>query len=395
MRLLALLAAGLLALVVGSAAIAGADPSVARYAKNPQKCKNRRTKRCHHKKGPSQPVKLPAKFFGVNPNFGIPSEQDFARMKAGGVATYRTPLYWSNVEYERGTYNWDRSQIDEAISRAAKAGVDVMPFIWGTPLWMKGSEQNLPVDTPEERQAWADFLKAVVGRYGPGGSFWDEHAPGTADPVPARAIRAWQIWNEANYHYFAFPASPERYGELLKVAGAAIRQADPGAKIVTGGIFGKPSSRYPKGMYATAFLKRLYKVPGIKQSFDAVALHPYASEAVLMKPQITAIRSIMDGAGDNRAQIWLTEFGWGSGKTSPENSFLKGLMGQKAELIAAYKMLATNQRKWKIGRTYYFSWGDSPALNTCSLCYTSGLFTVSDKAKPSWYGLVKLTGGSP
>ncbi|MFN8161845.1 MAG: glycosyl hydrolase [Solirubrobacterales bacterium] len=386
----------LLSLAVGPAAgVAGGPAAAAKQASQraKHKCKKRRARRCHRKKHPKP--KLPRNFYGINPNYGFPSQQEFNRMKAGGIASYRLPMYWSNVEYTKGVYNWDRSKVDMVMERAVKARLDVLPFVVGTPYWMNGDETVLPIKSAEQEQAWADFLKAVVHRYGPGGTFWAEHAPGTADPVPARPIWALQIWNEENYHYFAYPASPEDYGELLKVAAQAIRSVDPRIRIVTGGLFGRPSGGYPNAMYSTEFLRRLYQVPGARSSFDAVALHPYASRAEYMKPQIAAIRSIMDAAGDSKKQIWLTEFGWGSGDPSPENSFLRGLIGQKTELVSAYRMLTEKLRRWRIGRTYYFSWSDSTSPHPCNLCSTSGLFRVNGTAKPAWYGLVKLTGGTP
>ena len=69
------------------------------------------------------------------------------------------------------------------------------------------------------RKAWTQkFLEAAVKRYGPGGEFWATSTPAPApvvqyEPAVPRPlpIRTWQIWNEANFFYFAYPASPQRY----------------------------------------------------------------------------------------------------------------------------------------------------------------------------------------
>ncbi len=119
----------------------------------------------------------------------------------------------------------------------------------------------------------------AVERYGPRGSFWEEHAPGSKDPLPRLPIHAWQIWNEENFFYFTKPASPTRYAKLLAISRRAIHRADPRATVVIGGLFGNPKQSPPAAMDAADFLDRLYRVRGAKADFDAVALHPYAADA--------------------------------------------------------------------------------------------------------------------
>ncbi len=57
-------------------------------------------------------------------------------------------------------------------------------------------------------------------------------------------------------------------------------------------------------------------------------------------------------------------------------------------------MLRRNRARWRIGRTYWFSWDDDPDSN-CAICGGSGLFTFAGKPKPAWYAFVKQTGGKP
>ena len=181
------------------------------------------------------------------------------------------------------------------------------------------------------------------------------------------------------------------YARLLKLASKTIKAADPGATVVLGGLYGR--KWLPNTLSAVGFLRRLYKVKGIKSSFDAVALHPYAFNVWIMRKEIVGIRSVMKKARDRRTPLWLTEFGWGSGNDLT-NSFDKGPQGQRSELVNAYRILIARQRRWRIGRTYWFSWSDAhpPA---CFYCTSSGLFTVDGKPKPAWYGFVGITHGKP
>ena len=64
----------------------------------------------------------------------------------------------------------------------------------------------VPPRTAETRTAFGDFAAAAVRRYGPGGSFWDQHRA-----LPYRPIETWQLWNEPNLSSFYRPGGrPER-----------------------------------------------------------------------------------------------------------------------------------------------------------------------------------------
>ena len=48
------------------------------------------------------------------------------------------------------------------------------------------------------------------------------------------------------------------------------------------------------------FSPQLYRFKGIKSTFDAVGLHPYASDVRRMRTQIVGIRRVMEKARDGR-----------------------------------------------------------------------------------------------
>jgi hypothetical protein len=305
-------------------------------------------------------------------------------MNRGGIRTYRIPLSWSTAWPEPGTFNW--KPFDSRVAGAAAARLNVLPIMLSTPQWVDESSRSLPVDTLVQRDLWEVFLERAVGRYGPHGSFWSAHPS-----LPYEPIRAWQIWNEENAVWFTDPVSVSRYARLLKISSRALRNADPKARVVIGGLYGRPS---PDGgaLSAKAFLTQLYGFKGIRSAFDAVALHPYASDVEDMRSQIVEVRSVMRTAGDTATSLWIDEFGWGSGYE--RLTFDKGPEGQMTTLVDAFKMLIENQRRWRIGRTYWFSWEDGPPP-TCYYCATGGLFTVNLTPKPAWYGYVGVTGGQP
>ena len=105
-------------------------------------------------------------------------------MKAGGIESIRWPLGWAGVQpTAKGGYDW--AGFDEVVAVAARQGLTVLPFFYGTPRWLARKETKLPIDSGRARKAWTAFLAAAVKRYGPGGEFWAERAPGTVQYAPA------------------------------------------------------------------------------------------------------------------------------------------------------------------------------------------------------------------
>ena len=328
---------------------------------------------------------VPKRFWGVNPVVS-PSGAEVARLKRGRVDTVRYPIYWSVVERDRGSFDW--SGFDGVLARAAARNIDVLPYVYGTPSWLAGDSRTLPVATKAQRGAWARFLRAAVRRYGRGGTFWRER-PG----LRRLPVKTWQLWNEQNYFYFAKPVSPRRYAALLKHSARVMRGVDPRVKILLGGMFGWPAARPPRAYRAAGFLRRMYRIKGVRQSFDGVALHPYSPSAKYVKPQVRGIRRAMRAFGDGRKGLWITEISWASSR--PGTPFGKGRKGQARELGRAFSVLRRNQRRWRLRRVFWFSLTDDPRPEACSFCDASGLFTARFRAKPAWHRFVSFTGGRP
>ena len=170
----------------------------------------------------------------------------------------------------------------------------VLPFVWGTPSWAAARA---------DRTAGAERLAAPRLGHVParGGAALRARrrilarTPG-ADPEP---IRHWEIWNEENIVTFA-EADPPRFATLMRMAGRAIHGADPGAKVILGGFFGRPL-QIPPNVASGDFLNRIYRAGNVKPYFDGVALHPYVADAErdgaadrnlrrIMRPTATAAR---------------------------------------------------------------------------------------------------------
>lgn len=337
---------------------------------------------------PASAQALPRGFFGIAPQTPL-RDSDFARMQGGGVETIRVPLSWAATQRSpRSDYDW--SGLDAAMTEAARHRIGILPVLGTSPGWATGNWRKMPVDSGRARRGWAEFVRAAVERYGPGGEFWTEHAPGTDQPLPPTPIRAWQVWNEENFFYFVKPVSPGRFARLLAITRPAIRSADPRAEIVLGGLFGAPKQRPPRALDAVDFLDQLYRRGGVKANFDAVALHPYAADVAELRRQVEAVRQTMARHGDRRAGLYITEMGWGSAYNPRTVAFEVGLQGQARELRGAYRYLIANHGRLKLKQVDWFSWKDLPGA--CNFCDSSGLFRAGAKfrPKPAWRAFVSF-----
>jgi hypothetical protein len=349
---------------------------------------------------------VPAKFWGVVPQ-SLPTTEQFARIKLGGVDSIRIPISWGSIQSNPSpSAKLEWSGVDQAVRGAAQAGIDVLPFVYGAPTWavpaapVPGSHgrtfapRNLPA-TGAARAAWVAFLQRAVARYGPSGSFWVEN-----HGLPERPIRTWQIWNEENFKYFVVRPNPAEYGKLVKASSTAIKSVDPGAKILLGGMFAQPKEaefkvKPPQAYFASDFLAKMYRgTPGIKSKFNAIALHPYTSNYPKLIPDIEEVRAVLKANHDAGKGLWITELGWSSETPNTADAFAKGVGGQVKQLKGAFATLIRNQANWHLQGVYWFSLEDGPPA-ACNFCGGAGLFAPGFFPKPSWRAYTKFAGGQP
>jgi hypothetical protein len=336
----------------------------------------------------------PNPFYGV-----IPIEQmqegEFTRLGAAGIGTLRLPVIWRQIEQAPDSYDW--SGLDYYVGNAARAGVEVLPFPYTSPQWaVSGCSgeikcQNVPpINSAESREAWQDFLRDLIARYGQNGEFW------AANPdIPAMPIKTVQIWNEPSSPTYWKNPNAGQYAELVKLSSETIRAEIPDARILLAGLFGTPQGKDAAKNVVWKFLGRLYKTQGIEDYFDAVALHPYAPDIDGLETQLRKSRQKMQRAGDAGAEIVVTEIGWGSARPHGDRPLIKGKKGQKRLLNQSYRFLSQQRAKYNIGGIIWYAWRD-PGYDVegCEFCGSAGLFKEKGGAKPAWNALVKFTGGS-
>jgi polysaccharide biosynthesis protein PslG len=306
-------------------------------------------------------------FYGVISAEPLPSEEQLARLGEGGVGTLRINLAWGSVQPgPDAPYDW--SHYDPVVRSAADNGIRVLATVYSTPSWAAASSETPPLGPL--RAAFADFVRAAVERYGAGGTFWAEHPE-----VQELPITDWQAWNEPNFAHFWKPdPDAAQYLELLREFSSVIRDADPEARIMLGGLFPTPAD----GIALERFLTALYE-DGARPLFDAVALHPYARTPADALARVQQAREIMRRFGDTDKPIWITEVGWASRGTPP--ALVVGPAGQADYVKKTFDLAAAERDRLGIAAVVWYSLNDTPGPLWVGHC---GLFTVDGTAKPAW-----------
>jgi polysaccharide biosynthesis protein PslG len=328
---------------------------------------------------------LPPGFIGISPQ-NPSNAKDFRLMREAGIRSARLPLYWSGVQTQPpGAVKPDWAGFDREVELAAEEGIEVMPFVLGTPDWVAPKIIDLPVGSAWQRSAWLGFLREAVRRYGLEGEFWEEHTK--LDYLP---IRSWEIWNEENIVTFATRPDPAKFAVLIRISGRLLHHENPGSRVIVGGLFGRPL-QVPPNVASGDYVTRLYRAHDVKRYFDGIGLHPYVADARAMGAQLTNLRRIMRLHGDGATPLYVTELGWGS--QSGPTRWQRGLWGQANQLDKAFGMLSANRLRWRVGGAWWFTWTDEGG--GCSFCRSAGLLTEKREAKPAWYRFNEWTGGDP
>jgi hypothetical protein len=289
---------------------------------------------------------------------GLNLEREAATMARAGVESLRAPFYWSRMQayppsvaaavaksggplrvvHGVPTY-WGPS--DRIVEAAARHGISILPVVLGAPGWAARhpGKGNSP---PAATAPFAGFVRDLVERYGPKGSFWADHPA-----LPRRPIRDWQIWNEPDHLlYWSDQPFARDYVRLLRAAHAAVHAADPGARVVLAGFANR----------SWELLQQVYAAGG-RGAFDVAAIHPYTLEVGNVMRLIRLARAVMQRNHDS-SPLMLTEITWSSavGHTRLRFGYETTEAGQATRLAALIPQIARVRRQLGIDRFYWETW---------------------------------------
>lgn len=319
---------------------------------------------------------LPADFAGITaPELFMAAPADRRRalraQHRAGVRILRQVFDWKRIEAAPGRY--ELHAYDALVEDAARAGLDVLPVLYGMPLFRALRGSGRAVARPVNLDDIGAFARVLAQRYGPTGSFWRAH-PG----VPPHPLRAWQVWNEPNLGlYWGGTPDAAAYAHLLRAASTAIHAIDPRAEIVTAGL---PDSR--GGIPLTTYLRQLYAAGG-RGTFDTVAVNLYAPTPDGVLLDVRRVRQVTAAMGDDRVRIWITEFGWAD--DGPRSSFTVGAVRQARYVRETLDRAAEEARLLRLRGAVYYAWKDLPPYPGIGDFWGlhTGLLDGSDVPKPA------------
>jgi hypothetical protein len=201
--------------------------------------------------------------------------------------------------------------------------------------------------------------------------------------LPYTPLTKWEVWNEPNLRgFWDGKPNPGRFVQLLQLTGNALRQGDPGAQVILGGLFPDPPRKY--GSSLTAFLNRLYRVPGSRDAFDAMGLHPYARRPHEVLDACLELRRLMAKHHDGSTSLWITELGWTTGGVGFKVSPLKASERDQAKLLTkSFGLLIRSRGRLRLERIFWHSWQDYGGPGTKLWTLEMGLLRSDGTAKPS------------
>jgi len=258
----------------------------------------------------------------------------------------------------------DFDYTDRIVTLAAQRHITILPVVWRAPAWGARHPGNLG-SPPKGPAYYAQYVAALVRRYGPDGSFWAERPA-----VPKEPIRTWQIWNEPNIGTFwsdqPFAAD---YVALLRAAREQILSIDPGAKVAIAGLVNK----------SWTALEQFYAAGG-QGLFDIMAVHPFTLKVGGVLVILRKIRQVMAQHGDGAKPLMVTELSWPSAVGKVKRKYLRGfevtVAQQAARVKDAYALLAHYRRRFNITQVDWYSWLRYDSFRTDTFDY-SGLRHIS------------------
>lgn len=236
-----------------------------------------------------------------------------AEIRGLGVDLVREELPWRLVEPEQGRFDW--RQTDALMEAASRRGIDVLGILAYSAPWAssdpEGDDHRYP---PRDPADYARYAAAVVGRYGPEGSFWRERGE-----LERRPLRAVELWNEPWAHSTWKPdPDPEAYARLVRAAAEAIRAVEPETTIAIAGDL----LQVRTDGAVVGWLDELLQVdPTLPRAVDAYSVHPYPDPRTAGPyddredprwdfRRIELLREI-----DDSLPVWITEIGWSTADT--------------------------------------------------------------------------------
>lgn len=218
-------------------------------------------------------------------------------VKRLGFNNIRVEFTWDRIEQQQGEYSFDL--FAPVMNKARECDVDILAlFAYNSSIYSSNTGTKEAIDTPEERTAFANYVKAVVEEY--------------------PEIKNIEIWNEPNAPGFwnngtgAITANDiADYSLLVKQVSDVLKSVSPDINVFAGAIdVSKDALNYVNGMLAN----------GVYPYMDVLSYHPYyhpnnvntAQRDGFIADRILPYKNVLRNYGGFK-QLAATELGFSSG----------------------------------------------------------------------------------
>lgn len=239
-------------------------------------------------------------------------EQEMRLMVEAGISIFRTDFDWSRILPEEDA-PLHFTHLDVLLDCMDQYQLSILPILGGiVPKAMR------PPWRFEE--AWRQQVNALAERY-------------------KGRIPVYEIWNEMDYSKFWYDTpSAEKYTRMLQIASESIRERDPQAKILLGGL----------ANLSLEFLEKVYRAGG-GVYFDIVNFHQYHHNRVpeAWIPGFRKLRRLMEKYNSTDKRLWITETGCNTAQADYEEQLGIGFFTEVLPLLC--RKLGMEPNKISIG----------------------------------------------
>lgn len=275
--------------------------------------------------------------------------------KEAGMGWLRQQVRWQDLQGAPGTachaICW--GELDAIVDDANRAGVALLFSVVKAPTWATGNGQN-GMPSPNHYDDFADFMGKMAERY-------------------RGRVQAYEIWNEQNlaWENGGRVANASNYMDMLVQASEAIKAADPGARVVSGGPSATETNRSDIAISDLTFYRQMFADPRFRTHVDIIGAHPggAANPPDTMWPdkpgpgpnfvtsrefyfrRIEDVRAVQVQSGLGDMPVWITEFGWATKNNTPGYEYGNSVSQQKqAEwIVQAFQMGRNEYQPWLQG----------------------------------------------
>lgn len=295
----------------------------------------------------------------------------FAIARRAGVKYLRCAFSWNGIEKEEGKYDW--RFWDTLVALAAQNKIQMIPYVAYTPAWAARDAKDFWKQPPRDPKLYADFMFTLATRY-------------------RGQILSWEIWNEPDNKDYWLGTSAE-FAELVMQAATRIRQADPSAVLVLGGMANGPSD----------FFRALITQHHLDRYVDVVAMHAYPESwlngpaELIFQQWVPQMHQLIaeDGSGDD---LWLNEMGYPDYRFRPAQASIYGTSvfysyehTRRYQAAMLFKMEVMALASQQISLTGWYRIDDFPLsekrLGPDLVNYHLGVVDWRGRAKPALFAL--------